>query len=73
MKPLLHENPSTGSRVVPCRRTDRQTDMTKLLVAFRYFANAPNLDLFQLPTEIQTGRKKEHGTTEEEMEGPTTL
>jgi hypothetical protein len=24
-------------------------------------------------TEIQTGRKKEHGTAEEEMEGPTPL
>ena len=24
------------------RRTDRQTDMTKLLVAFRNFASAPN-------------------------------
>jgi hypothetical protein len=23
------------------RRTDRQTDMTKLIVAFRVFANAP--------------------------------
>ena len=33
----FHENPSSGSRVVPCRRTD----MTKLIVAFRNFANAP--------------------------------
>jgi hypothetical protein len=39
-----------GSRVVPCGRTarqadgetNRQTDMTKLTVAFRNFANAPN-------------------------------
>jgi len=29
------------SRVVPCRRTDEQTDMTKLTAAFRNFANAP--------------------------------
>jgi hypothetical protein len=31
-----HENPSGGSRVVPCG----QTDITKLIVAFRNFANA---------------------------------
>jgi len=37
----FHENPSSGSRVVACGRTDRQTDMTKLIVAYRNFANAP--------------------------------
>jgi hypothetical protein len=36
----LHENSSRGSRVL-CGRTDRQTDLTKLLVACRNFANAP--------------------------------
>ena len=36
----FHENPSSGSRVVPCRRTD----VTKLIVAFRSFANAPKSD-----------------------------
>jgi len=35
----FHENPSTGSRVVPCE----QTDMTKLTVAFCSFANAPKI------------------------------
>jgi hypothetical protein len=36
------ENKSSGSRVVPCRRTDGwQTDMTKLMVIFRNFPNAP--------------------------------
>jgi len=30
-----------GSRVVPCGRTHRQTDMTKLIVAFRNYAKAP--------------------------------
>ena len=30
----FHENPSSGSRVVPRGRTDRQTDMKKLIVAF---------------------------------------
>jgi hypothetical protein len=33
----FHENPFSGSRVVPCGLTD----MTKLTVAFRNFANAP--------------------------------
>jgi len=45
----FHENPSSGSRVVPCGqiegqadgRTDRRTDMMKLIFAFRNFANAP--------------------------------
>jgi len=42
----FHENPSSGSRVVSCGRTDRQTDsykrtdITKLIVAFCKFANA---------------------------------
>jgi hypothetical protein len=43
----FHENPSSGSRVVACGQTDRRTngyadrrtDMTKVTVAFRYFAN----------------------------------
>jgi hypothetical protein len=30
----IQENPSHGSRVVPCGWTDGQTDMTKLIVAF---------------------------------------
>jgi hypothetical protein len=34
----FHQNPSSGSRVVPCGRMA----MTKLIVAFRNFANAPN-------------------------------
>jgi hypothetical protein len=33
----FYQNPSNGSRVVPCG----QTDMTKLRVTFRNFANAP--------------------------------
>ena len=33
----FHENPSSGSRVVPCG----QMDITMLIVAFRNFANAP--------------------------------
>ena len=40
----LYENSSSGSRVFPSGQTDghRQTDMTKLTVAFRYFAKASN-------------------------------
>jgi hypothetical protein len=37
------KNPSSGSRIVPCGRRDRQTDrhdMTKLTVAFRNFGKA---------------------------------
>jgi len=36
-----HGNPVSGCRVVPRGRTDRQTDLTKLIVVFRNFANAP--------------------------------
>jgi hypothetical protein len=36
----FHENPSSGSRVVPCGQTDGQTGMTKLIVAFLSFPNA---------------------------------
>jgi hypothetical protein len=37
----FHKNPSSRSRVVPCGRTERRTDTTKLLVIFRNFTNAP--------------------------------
>jgi len=39
-----HENLSSGSQVLPYGRAadrDRQTDMTKLIVALRNFAKAP--------------------------------
>jgi hypothetical protein len=36
----FRENPSIGDRVVPHGRTERQKD-TKLIIAFRNFANAP--------------------------------
>jgi hypothetical protein len=42
---ICHENPFSGSRVVPRGRssglTDGQTDMTELIVAFRSFSKAP--------------------------------
>ena len=37
----FNQNSSSGSRVVPCGQTKRRTDMTKLILAFRNFANAP--------------------------------
>jgi hypothetical protein len=37
----FHENPSSGSPVFPCGRTDRRTDKMKLIIAFHDFANAP--------------------------------
>jgi hypothetical protein len=33
----FHENPSSGRRVVPCGQMNGQTDMTKLIAAFRNF------------------------------------
>jgi len=37
----FHSNPSSGSRVVPCGKTDGRTDIAKLMVALWKFANAP--------------------------------
>jgi hypothetical protein len=37
----FYENPSSGSRVFPCGRTNGQTDMMRLVIASRYFFNAP--------------------------------
>jgi len=37
----FHENPSRGRRVVACGQMDGQTGMTKPIVAFCSFANAP--------------------------------
>jgi hypothetical protein len=37
----FHKSPSSKSRVVSCGRTDGQTNTTKLIVAFRNFAYAP--------------------------------
>ena len=53
----FHENPSSGSRVVPCGKTDRQTDMANLIVAFRNFANTPTLRriIFGLPAASMMG------------------
>jgi hypothetical protein len=54
----FHENPSSESRDFPCghrdreRETDRQTDMTELIFAFRNFAN-PRLYLLHFAFVLQ--------------------
>ena len=48
----FHENPSRGSRVVPCGQTDRHTDTTKLIVSFRNFANSLKIPRL-FPAELQ--------------------
>jgi len=41
IKNKYNENPSSESQGVPCGGKERQRDMTKLIVTFRNFANAP--------------------------------
>jgi len=41
----FHENPSSGSQVVPCGQMDGRTHVTKLTIAFRTSAKAPNNSL----------------------------
>ena len=41
------ENLPNERRIVPCGQTDGGTDMTKLMVAFRSFANASKKHWFQ--------------------------
>jgi hypothetical protein len=46
---MFNENPCSGNRVVPCERTDgqnKETEMTKLIVAFRNLANMPNYSTY---------------------------
>ena len=46
-------DPSSGSRAVPCRRTD-QPDVTKLIAAVRSFTDAPNY-VSHRSTDLTTG------------------
>jgi hypothetical protein len=48
LKYQIHENPSSGSRVVACGRTDVQTYMVQLLVGFRNLANSPRIYLIHI-------------------------
>ena len=45
----FHEDPSCGSRIVPYGRTERRIDVTKLIVCFRNFANAPRKEPLFIP------------------------
>ena len=38
----FHENPPSGNWVVPWGCTDRQIDMTKLIITFHSFVNVPS-------------------------------
>jgi hypothetical protein len=40
---ISNKNPFSGSRILPCGRSDRQTDMTKPTLASRNFENAPKI------------------------------
>ena len=59
----LHENPSVGSRVVPCVGTDgrKYRNLTKLIVALHNYANAPKVFPFLFQSLLldltTTGRK----------------
>jgi hypothetical protein len=41
---VLHENPASGSPGLPCRRMDRQAEMTQQIVAFRDLVNASRVN-----------------------------
>jgi len=61
----FHEKTSRGSRVVP----SGETDMTKLIVAFRSFANAPKVhaacdrSFFVWPSSCVGGKSRFHSLT----------
>jgi len=48
----FHDNTFNGSRVVPCGRTDGQTDKMKLIVTFRNFAKATKIRQLEYKTII---------------------
>jgi hypothetical protein len=50
----FHEHPSSESQVVPSGQTDRRTDMAKLIVAFRNFANAPKIVTLHISFSAKT-------------------
>jgi hypothetical protein len=52
----FHENPSSWSQVIPCGRTD----MTKLMVAFRNFANAHKSDFAADSLTVHASNSENH-------------
>jgi hypothetical protein len=49
----FRQNPSSGSQVAPRGRKNGRTDMTKLTIAFRNFANAPKSDS-KFPADVRS-------------------
>jgi hypothetical protein len=49
----FYENPSSGSRVVPCEQMDGRTDMTKVKVTFRNFAKASKKEKYEKKNSSQ--------------------
>jgi hypothetical protein len=61
----FHENPSSGSGIAPCGRTDKPTDMTKLIidVFFVILRDAPKnciYDFAQVTAKINFTRRSAH-------------
>jgi len=43
----FHKIPSIGSPAIPCGQTEGRIYMTKLIVAYRCFANTPKRNILQ--------------------------
>jgi len=59
----FQENPSSGSRVVPCGQTDGGTDMTKPIVGFRNFEKTTKSKEQNRKKNTQTTSKNEVSLT----------
>ena len=68
---IFQVNPSSGRRLVPWGRTDRQRDMTKIIVALRNSANTPNYSLQQ--RTLQDCTLQRHAKNEEDACSPQWL
>jgi hypothetical protein len=67
----FHQNPSSGSRVVPFGYPDRWKNMMKLTVAFCNFANAPKNDEIYIQCEKDV--KHHFVNSSNEVPKPTTM
>ena len=56
----FNENPSSGSRVVPTGRTDRQIGITKLIVVFRNFAHESTKDVLKKNNPLRNTKVSKH-------------
>jgi len=63
----FYENPTSGSCVARCGRTDRQTNMKQIIVAFRSFTNAPkhfsDQQFFKFVSAVGNKRERTAHTT----------